>query len=88
MNWLARLLFPEIFQRMEQLMATVDQLIEAVANEKAEVQEKLNALQNEIQALKDQIANGGTVTEEQLESVLSAVQNIFVPEPEGEEDPN
>lgn len=60
-------------------MATVDQLKEAIAAEQAQVQTRLDELAVEIQTLKDVIAAGGTVTEEELDSVLEAVNNIFTP---------
>ncbi len=78
-NWLTRTLFPDIVKQMEILMATVDQVKEAIAAEKEQVQVKLDELASEIQVLKDVIANGGTVTEEELDSVLEAVNNIFTP---------
>jgi hypothetical protein len=61
------------------IMATVQQLEEAIAAEKVEVTTKIDALAAEIVALKDQIAQGGTITEEQLDAVLFGVQNIFTP---------
>lgn len=61
------------------LMATVQELQEAVAAERAEVTERITALQAEVQALRDEIANGGSITEEQLDGVLVNIKNIFVP---------
>ena len=63
----------------EYMMATVQELVDAIAAEKAEVAGKLDALAVEIQALKDQIAQGGTITEEQLNVVLVGIQDIFTP---------
>ena len=65
----------------EHIMATVQALVDAIAAEKAEVTDKLDALADEIQALKDQIAQGGTITEAQLDSVLVGIQDIFTPAP-------
>ena len=62
-------------------MATVQALVDAIAAEKAEVTDKLDALADEIQALKDQIAQGGTITEAQLDSVLVGIQDIFTEAP-------
>ena len=63
----------------EYIMATVQDLVDAIAAEKAEVTAKIDALAAEIQALKDQIAQGGTITEAQLDAVLVSVQDIFTP---------
>jgi hypothetical protein len=60
----------------EYTMATVQDLLDAAAAEKVEVDTKLNALAAEVQALKDQIAQGGTITETQLDSVLTGIQGI------------
>lgn len=65
----------------EHIMATVQELVDAIAAEKDEVTNKLDALAVEIQALKDQIAQGGTITEAQLDSVLVGIQDIFTPAP-------
>lgn len=61
------------------IMATLQQLKDAIASEAAEVKARVDALESEVKALKDQIANGGTVTEAQLDEVLTSVQNIFTP---------
>lgn len=62
------------------LMTTVAEIQEAIANEKAQVQTRLDQLASEIQALKDQLASGEIVTQEQLEALKVAVENIFNPE--------
>lgn len=70
-----------LFNQGESLMATVQELKDAVAVEKAEVQAKLAELATEVQALKDVIAAGGNVTEAQLTEVLDAIRDIFTPTP-------
>lgn len=64
-------------RKMEEVMATLEQLKDAVAAEAAEVKAHVDALAAEVQALKDQIANGGTVTEADLDQVLTDINNIF-----------
>jgi hypothetical protein len=65
---------------MEQrIMATVNEIKEAIEAEKVEVQTKIDALATEIQTLKDVIAAGGTVSEADLDEVLVGVNNIFTP---------
>jgi flagellar hook-associated protein FlgK len=62
---------------METIMATLQQVRDAVAAEGQEVANRLNELATEIQSLKDQIANGNPVTEADLDTLLTDVQNIF-----------
>lgn len=64
-------------RKMEAVMASLEQVRDAVAAEAAEVKAHVDALGAEIQALKDQIANGGTVTEADLDQLLTDVNNIF-----------
>lgn len=75
MRLLTRLLFPDLIKQMEHLMATVNDLIEAVAAEKEQVRAA-------IQALKDQIANGAQITEADLDAVLDAIIDIHTDETE------
>lgn len=58
-------------------MATKQEVIDAIAAEKAEVQAKLDALGTEIQSLKDQIAAGSPVTPADLDEIVSLVHDIF-----------
>jgi len=60
-------------------MATKQQVLDAIAAEKAQVTDGLTALNNQIEALKAQIAAGNAVTETDLDDILSAVNNIFIP---------
>jgi ABC-type transporter Mla subunit MlaD len=81
MDELAKLIAGIETNLKEHIMATVQELVDAIAAEKDEVTNKLDALAVEIQALKDQIAQGGTITEAQLDSVLVGIQDIFTPAP-------
>lgn len=68
------------FQHNEDnIMATIQEVRDAAIREKAEVQVKLNAVAIEIQALRDQIANGGAATPEQLDELIAAITDIFTP---------
>ena len=55
------------------IMATKQEVLDAIAAEKAEVL-------SEIQKLKDQIASGSPVTPADLDDIISAVKGIVVPE--------
>jgi len=61
------------------LMATKSEVLQAIADEKAQVSEAINELDVQIQALKDQIANGSAVTAADLDDITTAVHDIFVP---------
>lgn len=61
------------------IMATKQEVLDAIAAEKVEVLGKLNDLETQIQSLKDQIANGQAVTPADLDEIVSAVHDIFVP---------
>lgn len=61
----------------EKLMATLQEVKDAIAAEKAEVLAGVGALNDQIQALKDQIANGDPVTPEDLDALVSSVHDIF-----------
>lgn len=69
----------EINHKLGAIMATVQQLKDAVAAEAAEVKARIDSLEAEVKALKDQIAAGGTITEAQLDDVLTSIQGIFTP---------
>lgn len=88
MNWILQLFLGDLLRRLNRLeakMATIEEAVQAVkdtaALEKAQVEGRLSELAAEIQALRDQIANGGVVTDAQMAELKSAVENIFVPTP-------
>lgn len=60
-------------------MITVAEIKQAAADEAAEVAARVGALEAEVQALKDQIAGGQIVTEEQMADLLASVKGIFTP---------
>lgn len=67
-------------------MATKADVLQAIADEKTAVNNKLdqqnaaiNDLNAQVQALKDQIANGTAVTPADLDDIVTAVHDIFVP---------
>lgn len=62
-------------------MATKQEVLDAIAAEKTQVLAAVNSLNNQIQDLKDQIANGGVVSSADLDEIAEAVNNIFVPAP-------
>jgi predicted nucleic acid-binding Zn-ribbon protein len=73
----------EIAQKQETIMATVQELKDAItqlatdiAAEKAEVQALLDALKAQVKALQDQIAQGGTITTADLDPVLAAITGL------------
>ena len=59
-------------------MATLQEVKDAIAEEKTQVLNKLTELNTEIQALKDQIAAGSPVTVADLDDLKAAVNDIFV----------
>ena len=60
-------------------MATKQDVLDAIAAEKAQVAEGLESLNNQIQELKDQIEAGTAVTAEDLDEIAAAVNDIFIP---------
>jgi flagellar hook-associated protein FlgK len=60
-------------------MATKQEVLDAVQAEHDQVTAAVNDLGAQIQALKDQIAAGGTVTSGDLDDILTAVAGIFTP---------
>lgn len=62
----------------ETIMATLQDVKDAIAAEKAEITSKLADLDKQIQDLKDQIANGSPVTAADLDEIVSNVHDIFV----------
>lgn len=63
----------------DEIMATVQQVKEAVTAEAAEVKTRIDDLEAQVQALKDGVGNGVEVTEAELDEILAAVQGIFTP---------
>jgi hypothetical protein len=72
-------LIEEIRQLREELMATKQEVLDAVAEEKAQVLVGIEDLNKQIQDLKDQIAAGTPVTAADLDEIVSAVHDIFIP---------
>ena len=61
------------------LMATKQEVLDAIAAEKQQVTDAVNALGVQLQALKDQIEAGQAVTAADLDDIAAAVNDIFVP---------
>lgn len=55
-------------------------ILQAIADEKAQVQAGIDVLNAKIQALQDQIASGSVVTAADLDEIKAAVNNIYTPE--------
>lgn len=70
-----------LIYRQERHMATLQETLTAAAEtaaaERAEVLSALGVLKDTIQALRDQIANGVEVTDEQLSGLLSNITGIY-----------
>ena len=60
-------------------MATLQEVKQAIADEKAQVLEGITALNAKIQELQDQINQGTNVTAQDLEDIKNDVNNIFTP---------
>jgi len=60
-------------------MGAKEQILQAIADEQAQVAAGVAALNAQIQALRDQLAAGTPITEADLEEIKNAVQNIFTP---------
>lgn len=60
-------------------MATKQEVLDAIAEEKAQIIAKLDELNAQIQALQDQINAGTPVTAADLDEIKGAVNDIFVP---------
>lgn len=73
-------LIQHIQHNQEHIMATVQEVKDAILAEKTQVQEKLAAVAVEIQALKDQIAAGGGATTAQMDELMAAIKEIFTPD--------
>lgn len=65
----------------ECIMASIQELKDAVANEAAEVKTRLDELQEHIEALQEQLAAGENITAADLDEVKLAIENIFTPAP-------
>jgi phage-related minor tail protein len=78
MYWIKRA-FAKLDGKVEQLMSIAQDLKDTATAEGVEVKAKLDALAVEIQALKEQVANGTPITEAELEEVKQAIKNIFTP---------
>jgi hypothetical protein len=75
-------LLNEINERTK-TMPTVAELKTAVADavgqEAAEVAARLKALEDEVVALKEQIANGTAISQADIDDVLTSIRGIFTP---------
>ena len=60
-------------------MATKQEVLDAIAAEHDQVLNAVSTLNQQIQDLKDQIAAGTPVSEADLDEIVTAVNNIFVP---------
>jgi len=78
-GWLIPASRADIFNLRELIMATKQEVLDAVAAEAAEVAAKVNELMAEIQRLNDLIAAGGAVTAADLDELKAAVEAIFTP---------
>ena len=65
----------------EIIMATLQEVKDAVASEAAEVTAKVNELLAEIQRLNDLLAAGGAVTAADLDQLKADIEAIFVAPP-------
>jgi septal ring factor EnvC (AmiA/AmiB activator) len=69
----------KIHKLQEGQMATKQAVLQAIADEKAQVLKAIDDFNVTIQELKDQIAAGNPVTAEDLDEIENAVHDIFVP---------
>ena len=69
----------EIKKLRREIMATKQEVLDAIAAEKEQVLTAITDFNAQIQALKDQIAAGTAVTEADLDEIANAVNDIFVP---------
>lgn len=60
-------------------MATKQEVLDAIAEEKTQVSNAITDFNTQIQGLKDQIAAGQAVTPADLDDVVTAVHDIFTP---------
>jgi phage I-like protein len=72
--------FRELFNKLRRIiMATKQEVLDAIAAEKAQVLTGIEELNVTIEDLKTQIANGTPVTAADLDEIVTAVHDIFVP---------
>jgi len=81
MCWLCGQPNKDIKKLREELMDAKTAILNALAEEKAQVTAAIEDCKAQIQALKDQLAAGSVVTPEDLDVILTSVQNIYTPEP-------
>lgn len=65
-------------------MSTVQDLKDAIDAERAQVAQAFQEMSDQIQALKDQIADGQVVSQADLDAMVEAVRNIYTPPPAAE----
>lgn len=58
-------------------MANLQDVKDAIAQEKADIAQKLTELNATVEELKAQIANGGAVTPADLDALIASVHDIF-----------
>lgn len=63
----------------DMIMTTKQDILDAIANESAEVTARLDALAAEIVVLQTNISNGVAVTEADLAEIMAGVQGIYTP---------
>lgn len=64
--------------KQEKIMATLDEVKAAIAQEKQEVMDKLASVNAELESLKEQLANGTVVTAADLDELKGLINDIFV----------
>jgi DNA-binding protein H-NS len=64
---------------MEAIMDAKTVILQAIADEKAQVTAAIEAAKAQIQALQDQLAAGSVITPEQLQEVLTSIEDIYKP---------
>jgi len=72
-------LIKELRKLRREIMATKQEVLDAIASEKAQVLEAVESLNVQIQALKDQLAAGTPITDADLDEIVTAVNDIFIP---------
>jgi hypothetical protein len=72
-------LIKEIHRLRREIMATKEEVLQAIADERQQVLAAVDALNVQIQALKDQIEAGTAVTAADLDDIVTAVNDIFIP---------
>lgn len=80
MNWFQTLLFGKVIKQLEdKIMSTRQEVLQAIEDERIEVQGRIDTLEARIQELEDQVANGEPVTPEQFAELKAMVQGIHTP---------